>query len=53
MDTYNFIAYIKTGDIYKSIAEDVEIRLNRSLPKGKNKKLFRLMTNEWGGKIMK
>ena len=41
----SFIVYIKTYDIYKDIAEDVETRfdasnyeLNRPLPKGKNKK---------------
>ena len=27
MDTDNFIVYIKTDDIYKDIAEDVETRL--------------------------
>ena len=41
----SFIVYIKTDDIYKDIAEDVETRfdtsnyeLDRPLPKGKNKK---------------
>ena len=50
MDTDNIIEYIKTDDIYKDIAEDVETRfdtsnyeLDRSLPKGKNKKVIRLM----------
>ena len=45
MDTESFIVYIKRNDIYKSIAEDVETRfdtlsyeLDRSLPKGKNKR---------------
>ena len=45
MDTDSFTVYIKTGDIYKDIAEDVETRfdtsnneLDRPLPKGKNKK---------------
>ena len=40
----SFIVYIKTGDIFKDIAEDVETRLDtsnyeldRPLPKGKNK----------------
>ena len=40
MDTDSFIVYIKTDDIYKDIAEDVETRfdtsnyeLNRTLPK--------------------
>ena len=42
MDTDNSIVYIKTDDIYKDIAEDVETRfdtsnyeLHRPLPKGK------------------
>ena len=45
MDTDSFIDYVKTEDIYKNIAEDVETRfdtsnfeLDRLLPKGKNKK---------------
>ena len=44
MDTYSFIAYMKTDDIYKDIAEDVETKLNtsyyeldRPLPKEKIK----------------
>ena len=49
-DTDSFIVYIKTDDIYKDIAEDVERRfdmsnyesesnsIERPLPKGKNKK---------------
>ena len=59
MDTDSFIVYIKTDDIYKDIAEDVETRfdtsnneLDRLLPKGKNKKVIGLMTDELGGKIM-
>ena len=28
MDTDNFIVYIKTDDIYKDIAEDVETRFD-------------------------
>ena len=64
MDTDSFIAYIKTEDIYKDIAEDVEKRfdtsnykwecnsINRSLPKGKNKKVIGLMKDGLGGKIM-
>ena len=42
MDTDSFIVYIKTDDIYKGIAEDVETtfdtsnyELDRPLPKGK------------------
>ena len=45
MDTDSLIVYIKTNDIYKDIAENVETRydtsnyqLHRLLPKGKNKK---------------
>ena len=45
MDTDTLIVYIKTYNIYKDIAKDVETRLdtssyelNRPLPKGKNKK---------------
>ena len=46
MDTDSFIVYIKTNDIYKDIAEDIETRFytsnyesDRPLPKGKNKKV--------------
>ena len=45
MHTDSFIVYIKTDDIYKDIAEDIENRFNtsnyeldRSLPKGKKLK---------------
>ena len=48
MDTYAFLSYIKTDDLYKDIAEDLEIRfdtsnyeLDKPLPKGK--KLIGLM----------
>ena len=50
MDTDSFIIHIKTDDIYKDIAEDVERKfdtsnyeLNRPLPKGKNNKVIGLM----------
>ena len=58
------IVYMKTDDIYKDIAEDVETRFNtlnyelkcnsidRPLPKGKNKKVIGLMKDELGGKII-
>ena len=53
MDTGNFIVYIKTDDIYKHIAEDVEKRfdisnyeLDRSLAKGKTKEIVGLMKDE-------
>ena len=46
MDTDSFIAHIKTNDIYKDIAEDVETKfdtsnyeLDRPLPKRENKKV--------------
>ena len=59
MDTDSFIVYIKTDDIYKDIAEDVETRfdtsnyrLDRPLPKIKNKKVIGLMKDELGGKTM-
>ena len=59
MDTDSFIAYIKTDDIYKDIAEDVETRLDtsnyeidRPMPKGKNTKIIGLMKDELGGETM-
>ena len=60
MDTDSFIINIKTDDIYEDTAEDVGTRLDtsnyeldRRLPKGKNKKVIRVMKDELGGKIMK
>ena len=60
MDTGSFIVHIKTDDIYKDIAEEVEARfdtssfeIDRPLPKGKNKKVIGLMKDELGGQIMK
>ena len=60
MDTGSFIAHLKTDDIYKDIAEDVErifdtsnFELDRPLSKGKNKKLIELMKGELCGQIMK
>ena len=58
MDTGSFIMYIKTEDVYENIADDVEKRfhtsnyecnsteVNRSLPKGKNKKVIGLTKDE-------
>ena len=60
MDTDSFIVHVKTDDIYKDIAEDVETRfdtsnfeIERPLPTGKNKKVIGLMKDELGGQIMK
>ena len=59
MDTDSFIFHVKTDDIYKDIAEDVEKRfdtsnyeIDRPLPKGKNE-VIGLMKDELGGEIMK
>ena len=59
MDTGSFIAHVKTDDIHKDIAKDLETRLDTSnfeivwpLPKGKNKKVIGLMKNKLGGQIM-
>ena len=53
MDTDSFIVYIKTDDIYKDIAEDVETRsdtsnyeFDRPLPNLKTKKVTGLMKDE-------
>ena len=55
----SFIVYRKTNDIYKDIAENVEIRsdtsnyeLDRPLPKGKNKWVIQLIKDGLGGEIM-
>ena len=59
MDTDNFKMDIKTNDVYKDIANDVENRfdtsnyeVNRPLPMRKNKKAIGLMKDELGGKII-
>ena len=59
MDTDCFIAYIKTDDIYKGIAEDVEARfdtssyeLDRPLSIYSIKTLIGLMKYKLGGEIM-
>ena len=59
MDTDSFIILVKTDDIYKDIAEDVETKfdtsnfeIDRPLPKGKNKKVLGLMKDELGGQIL-
>ena len=50
--------HIKTEDLYKDIADDVEKSLdtsnyevNRSLPTGKKKKVIGLMKNELGDEL--
>ena len=60
MDTDSFIVYLKTDNIYKYIAEDVETRfdtsnyeLDRPLPKRKKENVIGLMKYELGGRIMK
>ena len=60
MDTESFIVHVKTDDIYKDIAENVETRFNtsnfeidRPLPKGKHKIVIGLMKHELGGQNMK
>ena len=57
MDIGSFIGCIKTDDIYKDIAEDVETifdtlnyELDKPLPK--EKKVLELMKDELVGKIM-
>ena len=59
MGTDSFIVYIKTSDVYKDIAKDVETtfdtsnyELDMTLPKGKNKKVLILMKDKLGGKII-
>ena len=60
-DTDSFVIHIKTEDFYKDIANDVERWFNtsnydendeRPLPIDKNKKLYGLLEDELGGKIM-
>ena len=59
MDTDSFIVYIRTDNIYKDVAEDVEVKLDtsnyeldRPLPKRKHKKVIGLMKDKLGQKIM-
>ena len=56
MDTDSFIVYIKTDDIYSDISKDFETKFDSSsyefdktLPKGKNKKVIGLIKDELGG----
>ena len=62
MDADNFVIHIKTEDLYKEIANNVEKWFdtsnyskddNRPLPVGWNKKVISLFKDELGGKIMK
>ena len=57
---YCFIVHVKTDDIYKDIAEDVETKfhtsnfeMDRWLPKGKNERVIGIMKDELSGQIMK
>ena len=59
MDTDSFIVRIKTEDVYEEVASDMEkafdtsnYEINSLLPRGKNKKVIRLMRDESGGKIL-
>ena len=59
MDIGSFIITIKTEGFYKYLANDVEKKfdtsnyeVNRPLPKGRKKKVIRLMKHELGGKII-
>ena len=56
----SFIVHVKTGDIYKDIAKDVEKRfdtlnyeIERLLPKGQYETVIGLMKDELGQKIIK
>ena len=55
MDIESFFVYIKTNDIYKDIAKDVETNyeLDRPLPKIKNNKVIGLTKDKLCEKIMK
>ena len=60
MDTGSFIVHVEIDYIYKDIAEDVEtwfdtsnFEIDRPLPKGKNKKVIRLLKEKLGGPIVK
>ena len=60
LDTNSFTLQVKTDDIYKDIAENVETTLDtsnfeidRPLTTGKTKKVIGLMKDGLGGQIMK
>ena len=53
MDTDSFIVHVKTDDVYRDIAEDVETRFDTShykidgpLPMGKNEQVIVLVKDE-------
>ena len=52
MDTDSIIAHVKTGDVETRFGTSI-FKLGRLLPKGKNKKVIKLMKDELGGQIMK
>lgn len=59
-DTDSFISYVKSEEIYRDLAVDVEKRfdisnyeVSRPLPIGKNKVRIGLMKDKFDGKIMK
>ena len=56
-ENLSFSVYIKTDDIQKDTAEDVETRFDTSnydldRPKGKNQKVIGLMEDEFEGKSL-
>ena len=60
MDTGRFLVHVRTEDIYEVIAKDVgkrsntlSYKLERLLPKRKNKKVIGLIKVESGEKVMK
>ena len=56
VDTDSFFVDLKTDDIYKDIAEDIDtfnFEIDRPLRTGKNKKVIGLMKDELVGQIMK
>ena len=60
IDIDSFIVHVKTDNIYKDIAEDVEKRfgtsnyeIDRPLTKEKNNKVIGIIKEELGGQIMK
>ena len=55
VDTDGFFVDVKTDDIYKDIAEDIDtfnFEIDRPLRTGKNKKVIGLMKDELVGQIM-